>query len=55
MLAAIKATLAADRKPANIMLVIDTSRSMEDEGRLASAKQGVAAFLDQVGPKTTWG
>ncbi|HEY6780758.1 MAG TPA: substrate-binding domain-containing protein, partial [Thermoleophilaceae bacterium] len=38
-----------DRKPANVLLVVDTSGSMNDENRLASAKQGLGTFIDQVG------
>ncbi len=50
VLARIKENWRADRKPANVLLVVDTSGSMEEDGRLASAKQGVKTFLDQVGP-----
>ena len=50
MLARIKENWRADRKPANVLLVVDTSGSMEEEGRLAQAKHGLEAFLEQAGP-----
>jgi Ca-activated chloride channel homolog len=39
-----------DRKPANIMLVLDTSGSMSEEGKLDSAKRGLQVFLSQLSP-----
>jgi len=39
-----------DRKPANIMLVLDTSGSMSEEGKLDSAKRGLRVFLGQLSP-----
>jgi Ca-activated chloride channel homolog len=39
-----------DRKPANIMLVLDTSGSMSEEGKLDSAKRGLRVFLSQLSP-----
>ena len=39
-----------DRKPANVLLVLDTSGSMNDENRLKRAKDGPAAFLREVSP-----
>jgi Ca-activated chloride channel homolog len=39
-----------DRKPANVLLVLDTSGSMNDENRLKRAKQGLSAFLREVSP-----
>lgn len=44
-----------DRKPANVLLVVDTSGSMNDENRLASAKQGLGTFIDQVGKQDAVG
>lgn len=38
-----------DRKPANVLLVVDVSGSMNDEDRLQRAKQGLGAFFEQVG------
>jgi Ca-activated chloride channel family protein len=39
-----------DRKPANVLLVLDTSGSMNDENRLTRAKDGLKAFLKEVSP-----
>jgi len=39
-----------DRKPANVLLVLDTSGSMNDENRLAQAKAGLETFLREVSP-----
>jgi Ca-activated chloride channel family protein len=39
-----------DRKPANVLLVVDTSGSMNDEGRLERAREGLATFLREVSP-----
>jgi Ca-activated chloride channel family protein len=50
VLAAAKRTWRADRKPANILLVLDTSGSMQDEDRLARAKAGLRTFFRDVGP-----
>ena len=52
MLAAAKAAWRDDRKPANILLVLDTSGSMQDEHRLERAKDGLKAFFKQVGSRT---
>jgi Ca-activated chloride channel family protein len=46
----IRKTWRTDRKPANVMLVVDTSGSMNDENRLARAKQGLRTFLREVSP-----
>jgi Ca-activated chloride channel family protein len=51
VLAAIRRSWRLDRKPANIMLVVDTSQSMADEGRLEHAKAGMKAFLENVQPQ----
>jgi Ca-activated chloride channel family protein len=51
VLAAIRRAWRLDRKPANIMLVVDTSQSMADEGRLDRARAGLRAFLDGVQPQ----
>ena len=40
-----------DRKPANVLLVFDTSGSMNDENRLVRAKQGLEAFFKEVAPQ----
>jgi Ca-activated chloride channel family protein len=39
-----------DRKPANVMLVVDTSSSMTEEDRLPQAKQGLRDFLALLSP-----
>ena len=39
-----------DRKPANVMLVVDTSGSMNDEQRLPQAKRGLRDFLALLSP-----
>jgi Ca-activated chloride channel family protein len=49
VLAAVKAAWREDRKPANVLLVLDTSGSMNDEGRLERAKEGLEVFMRQVG------
>ena len=51
VLAAVKKTWREDRKPANVLLVVDTSGSMNDEGRLQSAKDGLQTFLRAVAPQ----
>ena len=38
-----------DRKPANVLLVVDTSGSMAEENRLVRAKQGLEAFFARGG------
>jgi Ca-activated chloride channel family protein len=44
-----------DRKPANVLLVVDTSGSMNDENRLERAKQGLDTFFAQVGRQDSLG
>ena len=51
VLAAIKKSWREDRKPANILLVLDTSGSMFEEQRLTRAKAGLRTFLDGIGPQ----
>jgi Ca-activated chloride channel family protein len=50
VLAKITESWRLDRKPANVLLVLDTSGSMNEEGRLANAKRGLDAFLREVSP-----
>ena len=50
VLSAVKRAWREDRKPANVLLVVDTSGSMVEENRLERAKQGLAAFLREVSP-----
>jgi Ca-activated chloride channel family protein len=47
VLARIKQTWREDRKPASVLVVLDTSGSMGQQGRLVNAKKGVQAFLAQ--------
>ena len=46
----IRRTWREDRKPANVLLVLDTSGSMNDAGRLERAKAGLRTFLAEVSP-----
>ena len=50
VLAAIRDAWHADRKPANIVLVVDTSSSMGGAGRLDAVKQGIVSFLRELSP-----
>ena len=47
VLARLKQSWREDRKPGDIMLVIDVSGSMAEDRRLVFAKRGVRAFLEQ--------
>ena len=51
VLAQLKRTWREDRKPANVLLVLDTSGSMVAERRLENAKAGLTAFLREVAPQ----
>jgi Ca-activated chloride channel homolog len=51
----IKRTWREDRKPASVLLVVDTSGSMNDENRLVRAKEGLKTFFDQVGRQDSVG
>jgi Ca-activated chloride channel family protein len=51
VLAALKKAWREDRKPANVLLVLDTSGSMVQEQRLGRAKQGLEGFITQVQPQ----
>jgi Ca-activated chloride channel family protein len=52
---AIRRTWREDRKPARIMLVLDTSSSMNREKRLQRAKDGLHAFLREMAPQDSVG
>jgi Ca-activated chloride channel family protein len=51
VLARIRDAWREDRKPANVMLVLDVSGSMADEQRLERAKQGLSVFFEQIQPQ----
>jgi Ca-activated chloride channel family protein len=51
----IRSAWRKDRKPANVMLVVDTSGSMDSEGRLQGAKDGLEVFFDEVSPRDRLG
>jgi Ca-activated chloride channel homolog len=55
VLAAIKKAWRRDRKPANILLVLDTSGSMNEEQRLTRAKRGLDVFFRNVEPQDSVG
>ena len=55
VLAAIKKAWRRDRKPANILLVLDTSGSMNEEQRLERAKKGLDVFFKNVEPQDSVG
>jgi Ca-activated chloride channel homolog len=44
----IRTTWRQDRKPANVMLVLDVSFSMAEESRLKRAKDGLRVFFEEV-------
>ena len=44
-------TWRRDRKPARVMLVLDNSGSMQEEGKLTHAKEGLGAFFRAVAPQ----
>jgi Ca-activated chloride channel family protein len=50
VLSRVKEAWREDRKPANVLLVVDTSGSMVEENRLDRAKEGLEAFLREVSP-----
>ena len=51
VLAQVKKTWREDRKPANVLLVVDVSGSMNDENRLERAKSGLHSFLRELSPR----
>ena len=51
VLARIKVAWREDRKPANVMLAVDVSGSMSQEGKLEQAKEGLRAFFGQLSPR----
>lgn len=51
VMARLRTAWREDRKPANVLLVTDVSGSMNDEGRLRRAQDGLRAFFRQVSPR----
>jgi len=51
VLARVRELWHEDRKPADIVLVVDTSGSMGDEDKLAQAQEGLDRFLTQLSPR----
>src|SRR4051794_16637729 len=51
VLARIKQTWRADRKPANVMMVFDSSGSMGEENKLEQAAEGLKGFFRQAAPQ----
>ena len=45
-------TWRRDRKPANVLLVLDNSGSMGDENKLEMAKSGLRGFFSNAAPRT---
>ncbi|HYI17956.1 MAG TPA: vWA domain-containing protein, partial [Solirubrobacteraceae bacterium] len=55
VLADIKAAWRADRKPANVMVVFDSSASMGEDQKLDEAKDGLLQFFRQAEPRDRMG
>lgn len=51
VIVAAKDTWAQNRKRADIMLVVDVSGSMQDDGKLEQVKAGLGAFLQRILPE----
>jgi Ca-activated chloride channel family protein len=51
VLAAMRKAWREDRKDANVLLVVDTSGSMNDERRLVNARKGLREFVRQAAPQ----
>jgi Ca-activated chloride channel family protein len=51
VLARIKAAWHEDRKPANVLLVVDVSGSMNDQDKIGHARQGLLRFLREFSPR----
>jgi Ca-activated chloride channel family protein len=51
VLAAIKKAWHEDRKPANVLLVVDVSGSMNEEDKIGHARQGLQRFLREFSPR----
>lgn len=55
VLATIKNYWHEDRKPADVLLVLDTSGSMTDEDKLGNAQRGLVKFIRQSAPQDRLG
>jgi Ca-activated chloride channel family protein len=55
VLDAVRRAWRQDRKPANVLLVVDTSGSMAEEDRLERAKAGLKTFFRNVGRQDSLG
>jgi Ca-activated chloride channel family protein len=55
VLDAVRRSWRQDRKPANVLLVVDTSGSMAEERRLERAKAGLRTFFQNVGRQDSLG
>ena len=55
MLARIKEAWRADRKPANVLVVLDNSGSMGEEGKMEQAKDGLKRFIAEAEPQDKLG
>src|SRR5215211_1599541 len=55
VLDAVRRSWRQDRKPANVLLVVDTSGSMAEERRLERAKAGLRTFFRNVGRQDSLG
>jgi Ca-activated chloride channel family protein len=55
VLARIKDAWRADRKPANVMVVFDSSASMNDENKIGHALEGLVAFFRAAAPQDRMG
>jgi len=55
VLDAVRRAWREDRKPANVLLVVDTSGSMAEENRLERAKAGLRSFFRNVGRQDSVG
>jgi len=55
VLARIKEAWRADRKPANVLVVLDNSGSMGEEGKMEQAKEGLKRFIAEAEPQDKMG
>jgi Ca-activated chloride channel family protein len=55
VMARIRAAWRADRKPANVMMVFDSSDSMGEENKIGHARDGLVAFFRKAAPQDRMG